>query len=547
MSVREFNLADLFELVVDLVPDRDALVADPVRLTYRQLEERSNRFAHYLQTRGIEPGQFVGILARNRAEWVEAMIGCFKARVAPVNLNYRYVAPELRYVVDNADLVALVYERALAPLVAESFAQTPPPGVLIVVDDAVTESGGADDGLATADDGLGAARYETALSSSSPDRDFDRRSPDDLYVLYTGGTTGLPKGVMWRHEDIFFAAMGGGGWGRVPVETAEEMTGRVPIDDAARLVILALAPLMHGNAQWGMWNGLVIGGTTVIYTEPSFDADKVLRLVDRERVRSLSLVGDAMGRPLAEALARTPDAYDTSSLVAVSSGGARFSDTVKAELSAQLPDVMIMDQFGSSESGAQGTISGGGDGPRFAMNKDTAVLDEDLLPLQPGDGRIGRLARRGHVPIGYFKDEAKTAATFPVDADGVRWSIPGDLATVEADGSITVHGRGSGSINSGGEKIFPEEVEAAVKTHPGVYDAIVVGVPDQVFGERVAVAVHARPGVVITLEDLQDHCRQHIAGYKIPRQLLLVEDIAQTAAGKPDVQAAKALFEAVDA
>jgi fatty-acyl-CoA synthase len=540
VSVREFNLADLFELVVDVVPDRDALVADPVRLTYRQLEERSNRFAHYLQKRGIEPGQFVGILARNRSEWVEAMIGCFKARVAPINLNYRYVAAELRYVVDNADLVALVYERALAPLVAESFANTSPPGVLIVIEDAVTQSGGADDGL-------GAADYEGALSSSSPERDFDRRSPDDLYVLYTGGTTGLPKGVMWRHEDIFFAAMGGGGWGREPVVTADEMTDRVPTDDAARMVILALAPLMHGNAQWGMWNGLVMGGTTVIYTEPSFDADKVLRLVDREGVLSVSLVGDAMGRPLAEALAQKPDAYDTSSVVAVSSGGARFSDTVKAELKVQLPNAMIMDQFGSSESGAQGTISRGGDGPRFAMNKETAVLDDDLLPLQPGDGRIGRLARRGHVPIGYFKDEAKTAATFPVDADGVRWSIPGDLATVEADGSITVHGRGSGSINSGGEKIFPEEVEAAVKTHPGVYDAIVVGVPDEVFGERVAVALHPRPGVVITLDELQDHCRQHIAGYKIPRQLLLVEDIAQTAAGKPDAQAAKALFETVEA
>jgi fatty-acyl-CoA synthase len=540
MSVREFNLADLFELVVDVVPDRDALIADPVRLTYRQLEQRSNRFAHYLQSQEIEPGQFMGILARNRAEWVEAMIGCFKARVVPVNLNYRYVAPELRYVVDNADLVGLVYERALAPLVAESFADAPPPRVLMVIDDAGAPSG-------EADDGLGAADYEAALALSSPERDFDRRSPDDLYVLYTGGTTGLPKGVMWRHEDIFFAAMGGGGWGRQPVETADEMTERVPTDDAARLVILALAPLMHGNAQWGMWNGLVLGGTTIIYTEPTFDAEKVLRLVDRERVLSVSLVGDAMGRPLAEALARAPGAYDISSLAAVSSGGARFSDTVKAELGVQLPNVMIMDQFGSSESGAQGTISGGGDGPRFTMNKDTAVLDDDLQPLHPGDGRIGRLARRGHVPIGYFKDEAKTAATFPVDADGVRWSIPGDLATVEADGSITVHGRGSGSINSGGEKIFPEEVEAAVKTHPGVYDAIVVGVPDEVFGERVAVALRPRPGVVVTLEELQDHCRRHVAGYKIPRQLLVVEDIAQTAAGKPDAQAAKALFAAVEA
>jgi acyl-CoA synthetase (AMP-forming)/AMP-acid ligase II len=534
MSVREFNLADLFELTVDAVPDRDALIADPVRLTYRQLDERSNRFAHYLQSKGIKPGEFVGILARNRAEWVEAMIGCFKSRTVPININYRYVAPELRYVIDNADLVALVYEGALAPLVAESLAGRQPPRVLMVIDD----------GTPAAEDGLAADDYEGALASSSPERDFDPRSPDDLYVLYTGGTTGMPKGVMWRQEDIFFAAMGGGGWGREPVETADEMTERIPADDAVRMSILALAPLMHGNAQWAMWNALVMGGTAVIYTEPAFDADKVLRLVERERVMSVSLVGDAMGRPLAEALARSPGAYDTSSVAAMSSGGARFTDPVKAELRAQLPKVMIMDQFGSSESGAQGSIADGAKGPRFAMNKDTSVLDDDLQPLQPGDGRIGRLARSGRVPLGYFKDEAKTAATFPVDAHGVRWSIPGDLATIEADGIITVHGRGSGSINSGGEKIFPEEVEAAVKTHPGVYDAIVVGVPDEVFGERVAVALRPRPGEVITLEDLQDHCRRHVAGYKIPRQLLLVEDIAQTAAGKPDAQAAKALFSA---
>ncbi|MGH8996744.1 MAG: AMP-binding enzyme, partial [Acidimicrobiales bacterium] len=288
---------------------------------------------------------------------------------------------------------------------------------------------------------------------------------------------------------------------------------------------------------------LVLGGTAVIYTEPAYDADKVLELVARERVLSVSLVGDAMGRPMADALARAPGAYDTSSLVAVSSGGARFSDPVKAEIRAQLPNVMVMDQFGSSESGAQGSVRDGASGPRFAMNKETAVLDDDLQPLEPGDGRIGRLARRGHVPLGYYKDESKTAATFPVDANGVRWSIPGDLATVEVDGSITVHGRGSGSINSGGEKVFPEEVEAAVKTHPGVYDAIVVGVPDDIFGQRVAVALRPRSGVVVTLEELQDHCRRHIAGYKLPRQLLLVEDIALTAAGKPDAQAAMALFE----
>ena len=220
-----------------------------------------------------------------------------------------------------------------------------------------------------------------------------------------------------------------------------------------------------------------------------------------------------------------------------------LSRTVKDEFRAQLPDVLVMDRFGSSESGAQGAVEEGATGPRFAMSDDTSVLDEDLLPLTPGDGRIGRLARTGRIPLGYYKDEAKTAITFPVDANGVRWSVPGDMASVEHDGTITVHGRGSASINSGGEKIFPEEVESAVKSHPAVYDAIVVGIPDERFGERVAVVVHPKRTVRIpTLEELQEHCRTHIAGYKLPRQLLVVEEIPLTAAGKPDAKAAKALF-----
>jgi fatty-acyl-CoA synthase len=259
---------------------------------------------------------------------------------------------------------------------------------------------------------------------------------------------------------------------------------------------------------------------------------------------SIGLVGDAMARPLVEALANAaPGTYDISTLAAVGSGGAMFSKPVKDDLVQQLPDIMIRDTFGSSESGAQGAVETGATGPRFAMGPETTVLDDDLRPLTPGDGRIGRLARTGRIPLGYFKDEAKTAATFPVDADGVRWSVPGDLATVEADGTITVHGRGSASINSGGEKIFPEEVEAAVKAHPAVYDAIVVGLPDERFGEQVAVVLHCKPGAEdLTLESLQTHCRSLIAGYKVPRQMFLVDEVPLTAAGKPDAKAAKALF-----
>jgi fatty-acyl-CoA synthase len=288
----------------------------------------------------------------------------------------------------------------------------------------------------------------------------------------------------------------------------------------------------------------MMGATAVLYTEHRYDPDALWRIIGEERVVSVGLVGDAMARPLTEALASAPPGtYDTSSLVVVGSGGAMLSKTVKDELKARLPNVMVLDNFGSSESGAQGAVQDGASGPRFVMKDDTSVLDDDLQPLTPGDGRIGRLARTGRIPIGYYKDPDKTAATFPVDARGVRWSIPGDLASVEPDGTIVVHGRGSASINSGGEKIFPEEVEAAVKSHPDVFDAIVVGLPDERFGERVAVALHVRDrDRAPTLEELQEHCRTLIAGYKIPRQLLLVEAIPLTASGKPDAKAAKALF-----
>lgn len=354
----------------------------------------------------------------------------------------------------------------------------------------------------------------------------------------------MPKGVMWRQEDIFFAAMGGGGWGAVPITSAGELAGRLNTEESGRIPMLVVAPLMHGNAQWAMWNAFMMAGTAVLYVEHRFDPDRLLRLIGEEGVVSTALVGDAMARPLSETLAAAaPGTYDTSTLAVIGSGGAMLSATVKADLSAQLPGAMIMDRFGSSEAGAQGAVEVGASGPKFVMSDDTAVLDDDLVPLSPGDGSIGRLARSGRIPLGYYKDEAKTAATFPTGPDGVRWSVPGDLASIEADGVITIHGRGSASINSGGEKIFPEEVEAAVKACPDVYDAIVVGLPDERFGERVAAVVRMRDGTApLTLDVLQEHCRGQIAGYKVPRELLLVGEIPLTAAGKPDTKAAKALF-----
>jgi acyl-CoA synthetase (AMP-forming)/AMP-acid ligase II len=521
-----FNLADLFETVAAVTPDRVALIAGDRRLTYRELDERANRFANYLRDVGVVPGQHVGIYSFNRAEWAEAFLGCFKARVVPINVNYRYVVEELRYLFDNADLVALVYEAEFGPHVASVLPGLPKLKHLLQLED----------GTGTQTDGLEAVEYEHALASASPTNDaLLPRSPDDLYILYTGGTTGMPKGVMWRAEDIFFAAMGGGNYGGPGIEKPEQIAETVT---AAPGVSLALAPLMHGNAQWSMMVGLFAGNTVALNASRRFDADEIWDLVEREGISIISLVGDAMARPLVDAIGARPM---PASLFAIVSGGAILSPAIKAEFNEKAPNVMMVDAFGASETGANGSVDVTDKGPRFRMNEWTTVITED------GDvaavGEVGMLARRGHVPVGYYKDEAKTAATF-VEMHGVRWAIPGDRAVIEEDGAINVLGRGSQCINSGGEKIFPEEVEAVLKSHPDVFDAIVVGVTDARFGEVVGAVVSPRTGHTVTLEQLAEYCRTALAGYKVPRSLVVVDEVERTPAGKPNYRWAKEIANA---
>ena len=526
----EFNLADLYEIVADAVPDRPALVAGDRRLTYAQLDERATRFAHHLLDHGVEPGDKVAIYSWDRAEWVEAMLGAYKARAVPVNVNYRYVADEARYILDNSDAVVVVHERTFSPLLAAIRVDLPKLRRAVVLEDG-------------SDADTDATAYEDALAAASPARDFDLRSADDLYLLYTGGTTGVPKGVMWRAEDIFFAALGGGGFGQPPITKPEELAERIPAEDA-RAVPMVNAPMMHGGGQWMAFITFYGGGTVVLNCDRHFDPDRIWRTVERERCNSVMVVGDAMGRPLAEALGAPRATYDTSSVVVVGSGGAILSPAVKEQLRAQLPNAMVMDSFGASETGAAGSVfdtQGPAAGPRFTMGEFMTVLDEDLRPVAPGSDVVGRLARRGHIPLGYYKDDAKTAATFVTAADGARCVVPGDFAVVEADGTITLLGRGSVCINSGGEKVYPEEVEAALKSHPDVFDAVVVGVPDDRYVERVAAIVQPRPGAAPSLEELQDHSRDNLAGYKLPRQLVLADSIPRTPVGKPDYRAAKRL------
>ena len=517
----EFNLADLYEAVADAIPDRLALVAGDRRLTYAELDERANRVAHYLLDVGVKPGQHVGIYAFNRAEWAESMLGCYKARAVPINVNYRYVVEELRYLFDNADLVALVFEAEFGPHVASVLPGVPKLRHLLQLDD----------GSGTLTEGLDAVDYEHALATAAATRDgLLPRSADDLYILYTGGTTGMPKGVMWRAENIFFAALGGGNYGGPGIERPEQITENLSANPG---VTLALAPLMHGNAQWSMFVGLFGGNTVTLNASRRFDADEVWDLVEREGVSVISLVGDAMARPLVDALAHRAA---PATLFALVSGGAILSPAIKQELNERAPNVAIVDAFGASETGANGSVDVTDKGPRFHMNEWTTVITEDgdVAPV----GEVGLLARRGHVPIGYYKDAEKTAATF-TEMHGVRWAIPGDRAVIEDDGTITVLGRGSQCINTGGEKVFPEEVEAVLKAHPDVFDAIVVGVPDERWGESVAAVIAPRAGHEVTLERLADHCRETLAGYKLPRRIVVVETVERTPAGKPNYRWAK--------
>ncbi len=533
MANRPFTFADTFEVVADTVPDHLALVTEERRLTFAEVDERATRLAHVLQERGVGAGDHIGLYLYNGTEYVETMLAAWKIRAVPINVNYRYVEEELVYLFDDADLVAVVHHQEFTPRLADVVDQVP--GVHTFV--CVADGSGADtSSLATVD-------YESALAAASAERDFAERSGDDLYLLYTGGTTGMPKGVMWRQEDIFFAAMDLCAMGLADEPSSPEALADRVQTTAGTMVMATAAPLMHGAAQWAAFICFHQGNTMVLTSSRHFDPAAIWRMVEAEKVTTMTVVGDAMARPLADELEANADAYDLSSFFALGSGGAILSAGVKEQFLRVKPDLVITDSFGASETGANGGGVGSSDEghPQFAVNESTTVLDDDLRPVEPGSGRQGLLARSGRIPLGYYKDEEKTAKTFVHDPDGKRWVIPGDFATVEADGTITLFGRGSVSINSGGEKIFPEEVEAALKSHPAVFDAIVVGVPDDRFGQRVAAVVAPRPGQEPTLEELAEHARTKIAGYKVPRELHLVDAVTRSPSGKADYRWATAV------
>ncbi|ETA91202.1 acyl-CoA synthetase [Mycobacterium avium subsp. hominissuis 101] len=528
------NIADLAEHAIDAVPDRVALICGDEKLTYAELEEKANRLAHYLLDQGVKKDDKVGLYCRNRNEIVIAMLGIVKAGAILVNVNYRYVEGELRYLFDNSDMVALVHERQYSDRVANVLPDTPNVKTILVVED------GSDKDYQR----YGGVEFYSALEKGSPERDFGPRSADDIYLLYTGGTTGFPKGVMWRHEDIYRVLFGG-----TDFATGEFVKDEYDLAKAAAenppMIRYPIPPMIHGATQSATWMSIFSGQTTVL--APEFNADEVWRTIHEHKVNLVFFTGDAMARPLLDALNKDHD-YDLSSLFLLASTAALFSPSIKERLLELLPNRVITDSIGSSETGFGGTSIVAKDaphagGPRVTIDHRTVVLDEEGNEVKPGSGVRGLIAKKGNIPVGYYKDEKKTAETFKT-FNGVRYAIPGDYALVEEDGTVTMLGRGSVSINSGGEKIYPEEVEGALKGHPDVFDALVVGVPDPRYGQHVAAVVQPRPGTRPSLAELDRFVRSEIAGYKVPRSLWLVDEVKRSPAGKPDYRWAKEQTEA---
>jgi 3-oxocholest-4-en-26-oate---CoA ligase len=541
----EFNLSTVFATVAATIPEHTFLVWRDKRLTYATVQSRADGVAHYLTSAGLgchterdalaghESGQdHLGLYLRNGNEYLEAMIVGYRARVAPFNVSYRYVEDELLYLLNDSRAKALVYHAEFAPRVAAIRERLPHLQVLVQVAD---ESGY--DLLA------GAVDYESITTTPAPAAGMPTPSGADLYLLYTGGTTGMPKGVLWRQHDIFVSAIGGKPFGSdTPHRSYADIAAQAQ-QAAGAMSMLMIPPFMHGAAQWATFHAITMGGWLAIPDDVErLRADAALRLAERERVLSIPVVGDAIARPLIDEIERGD--YDLSGLVTVSNGGAPLSPTVRDRILAALPHVMLLDAVGSSEAGIQMTTmaaaGGAAQAATFTPQPDTAVVAADFSRvLSPGDGE-GWLARRDLIPLGYLGDEAKTARTFPT-IDGVRWSIPGDRATYLADGRIELLGRDSVTINSGGEKIFAEEVERAIAAHPSVYDVIAVGRPSERWGNEVVAIVQLAQGASATDAELVEVCEQRIARYKIPKAFIHTAKVMRSPAGKADYCWAKAV------
>jgi 3-oxocholest-4-en-26-oate---CoA ligase len=529
-----WNFADVYEAVAARVPERPCQIHGDRVVTWAEFDRRANALAADLLGAGLRHQSKVAVYLYNGPEYLEACVAAFKGGFAPVNTNYRYGPEEIVYLFDNADAEAVVFHATFAELLA---------GVRDRLGK-VRRWYCMADGTAPVPDW--AVDYETVVR-----RGADRaeapwgRSPDDLLLLYTGGTTGMPKGVMWRQDDLFNVLGGGGNalLGAPPATSVEELISRI---DPAQpgLVMLPACPLMHGTGQFSALIAMNLGGAVVSLPSRRFSADELWREVARTKANSIVIVGQAFAAPMLAWLDEHPDELDLSSVILISSSGVMWSEENKAGLLRHLPQAILFDSLGSSEAvGLGGSMSVSGaaqETAKFALGERVAVFTDDGRRVQPGDGEPGLLAVTGFIPMGYYKDEVKTAQTFRT-FDGIRWSVPGDWAEVGADGSLHLLGRGSVCINTGGEKVFPEEVEEVLKTYRGVVDAVCVGVPDERFGEVITAVVEPAAGTTIDQDALAEHVKATLAAYKAPRHLLLVDTIGRAPNGKVDYKRLKAL------
>ncbi len=527
-----WNFADLYEAVAAAVPDRPCQIQGDRVITWGEFERRTAALAADLVAAGIGQGAKVAIYLYNGPEYMETMAAAFKVAMAPVNTNYRYGADEIVYLFENADAEAVVFHACFTELVESVRGRLPMVKRWYVVDDE-TGSGPS-----------WAAAYEDVVTSgATPDVSWPR-SGDDLLLLYTGGTTGMPKGVMWRQDDLFNVLGGGGNavLGVPPASGVDEVIERVTAAPAGAMMLTA-APLMHGTGQFSALNAMSLGGCILTLVNRKFDVSELFRTIEVRKVTNLIIVGQAFAGPMLDQLEEDPGRFDTSSLALVVSSGVMWSQENKTGLLKHIPQVLLFDSFGSSEAvGMGGSVSAAGAAEqtaKFAIGANCSVFTDDGRRVEPGSGEQGMVAVGGFIPLGYYKDEVKTASTFRT-FEGRRWSVPGDFAEVNEDGSLKLLGRGSVCINTGGEKVFPEEVEEALKTHPGVRDAVAVGLPDPRFGETICAVVEPQEGKETpTLEELSAHVKQHLAAYKAPRNLVIVDSIQRAPNGKVDYKRLK--------
>jgi acyl-CoA synthetase (AMP-forming)/AMP-acid ligase II len=538
-NVMTMHFATVWEHIADAIPDEIALVNGDVRRTWREYDERAARLASAFVAAGLGRDSKLGMYLYNGNEYLETQFGGFKLRGVPVNVNYRYLDDELWYLLDNADAEAIVFHASLGDRVARVKDRLPKLKLFVEVPD------GGERGQVP-----GAVDFEELIAAHEPMPRVER-GEDDIYMLYTGGTTGMPKGVMYTTSGITggFVTLG---YPLLGLEPPPDVNGVGDVVKAAHeagnvLVSIPACPLMHGTGMWlGSMIPLLAGGRVVTLQSRSLDPHELLSVAERERATTIVIVGDAFAKPLNRAIDEAIERgqpYDLSSIKMVISSGVMWTAEVKEAMLDRIPQAVLVDAIGSTEGSMGMNITMRGvptQTAKFTRNPTTKVFTEDGREVQPGSGEAGMVAAGGMVPIGYYKDPEKSARTFRT-IDGVRYSFPGDWAIVEADGSITLLGRGSQCINTGGEKVFPEEVEEAVKRHPAVEDCLVVGVPDDRFGERVVAVASLVAGQTATAEELIAHTKAQLAHYKAPKDVVFVDTVPRAPNGKADYKTAKEL------